>query len=156
MTLDSFLKKLNETPQEVAFTGQKTIDITLLEDESPSDTFNVLYTSQKKSTNLESVAEINYENGVEKKRQQINAENKTNICDFRNDGTATLNLDGGDVEVKWAAVDNRLQVTPERGSDVFFNIKTLTKNELLLELEDDVEVVNGITYRETLEWKMRK
>ncbi|RYF22545.1 MAG: hypothetical protein EOO42_08630 [Flavobacteriales bacterium] len=105
---------------------------------------------------VESVAEVNYENGVEKKRQQINAQNQTNICDFRNNGTATLNLDGGEVEVKWVAVDNRLQVTPERGSDVYFNIKSLTRNELVLELEDDVDVENGITYRETLEWKMRK
>ena len=31
---------------------------------------------------VESVAEINYENGVEKKRQQINAENQTNIHCF--------------------------------------------------------------------------
>ncbi len=38
--------------------GQKEINVTLLEDDSPSDTFNVLYTKQKKATNLESVSEI--------------------------------------------------------------------------------------------------
>ena len=44
--------------QEIAFNGQKEINVTLLEDDSPSDTFNVLYTKQKKATNLESVSEI--------------------------------------------------------------------------------------------------
>lgn len=44
--------------QEIPFTGQKVINVTLLEDDSPSDTFNLLYTTQKKTTNLESVSEI--------------------------------------------------------------------------------------------------
>lgn len=47
--------------QEIAFTGQKQINVTLLEDTSPPDSFNVLYASQKKSTNLEAVSEIRTE-----------------------------------------------------------------------------------------------
>jgi TonB-linked SusC/RagA family outer membrane protein len=47
--------------QEIAFTGQKQINVSLAEDHSPSDSFNLLYTKQKKTTNLESVSEIRTE-----------------------------------------------------------------------------------------------
>ncbi|RZK65698.1 MAG: hypothetical protein EOO92_26070 [Pedobacter sp.] len=105
---------------------------------------------------VEQVSEVTYENGVEKQRIQNSAQNESQICEFRSDGTATVNLDGGNVEVRWVLTDSKLELTTDEALTVDFNIRTLTNNNLLLEYEEDVEVQNGITYRNTLEFKMRK
>lgn len=105
---------------------------------------------------VEQVSEVNYENGVEKKRLENFAQNDNQVCDFRKDGTATVNLDGGDVEVKWELTDKLLKLTTDLEKTVDFNVRTLTNNSLMLEYEEDVEVQNGITYRNTIEFKMRK
>lgn len=105
---------------------------------------------------VEQVSEVNYENGVEKQKLQNSAQNDNQICEFRSDGTATVNLDGGDVEVTWTVTGSNLVLTTDEVLSVNFNILNLNENRLLLEFEDDVEVQNGITYRNTLEFKMRK
>jgi len=44
--------------QEITFTGQPQLIVTLLEDNSAPTNFNVLYTKQKKSTNLQAIGEL--------------------------------------------------------------------------------------------------
>lgn len=47
--------------QEIAFTGQKQLNIVLLDDNTAPTTFNLLYNRQKKSTTLESIGELRTE-----------------------------------------------------------------------------------------------
>jgi TonB-linked SusC/RagA family outer membrane protein len=47
--------------QEITFNGQKDLRVTLTEDNTPPDTFNLLYQVQKKNTTIESVSEIRTE-----------------------------------------------------------------------------------------------
>lgn len=102
---------------------------------------------------VESVAYVRYENGVEKEREQYS--DLPMKWDFRNNGTATVNLDSEDEEVTWIATENTLQIT--RGNaKIDFQINSLTKNYMHVIFEDDTEVRNGITYRETVEFKLRK
>lgn len=44
--------------QEIAFNSQKQLNVKMVIDDSPSDSFNVLYTKQNKATNVESVGEL--------------------------------------------------------------------------------------------------
>ncbi|MNK59180.1 hypothetical protein D3C87_782800 [compost metagenome] len=105
---------------------------------------------------VEQVSEVSYENGIEKQRIENFAQNDDQVCEFRKDGTATVNLDGGNVDVKWTITDSKLKLSTDEATTIDFDVRTLTNNSLLLEYEEDVEVQNGTTYRRTIEFKMRK
>jgi len=103
---------------------------------------------------VESLAYIEYINDQEKERDQYS--NLGLIWEFRKDGTATVNTDGEDVEVTWTATDKNLQLGVADGSKLDFAIISLSKNNLHLSIENDLEVRNGITYKEIVELKLRK
>lgn len=103
---------------------------------------------------VESLAYIEYINDQEKERDQYS--NLGLIWEFRKDGTATVNTDGEDVEVTWTATDKNLQLGIADGSKLDFAIISLSKNNLHLSIENDLEVRNGITYKEIVELKLRK
>lgn len=103
---------------------------------------------------VEYLADVDYENGVEKKR--VNNPGQGQFCDFRSDGTATVNLDGEQLEVFWKATDAKLTLSiPERDS-VDFIISSSSNNTLILEANEDIEVQGNITYRSVVEIKMTK
>ncbi|EDM38490.1 hypothetical protein PBAL39_20495 [Pedobacter sp. BAL39] len=106
--------------------------------------------------NLESVADVQYENGVEVDRD-ANSDLNLN-WEFRNDGTATVNVDGGDVEVTWSTTETVLSLVAasEGKSRVDFNIKSLSKNDMHLEYINYDEAENGVSYRSVREYKLRK
>lgn len=106
--------------------------------------------------NLESVTIVEYENGVE-----VDRDDMTNLninWEFRPDGTAVVNVDGGDAEVTWTATASVLSFVAVNNSNgkVDFNIKSLSKDELHLEYVDDDEVANGISYKSVREYRLRK
>ena len=78
--------------------------------------------------------------------------------EFRPDGTAVVNVDGGDAEVTWTATASVLSFVAVNNSNgkVDFNIKSLSKDELHLEYIDDDEVANGISYKSVREYRLRK
>lgn len=103
---------------------------------------------------VESVTYIEYENDKEVDRDEHSLPNQ--ICDFRPDGSATVNLEGEDVEVKWTATESVLQLDTERGVKIDMSIKTLSKTNLHLVYDADAVVENNISYKETVEFQMRK
>lgn len=103
---------------------------------------------------LHTAAYVEYENDKETERNQRS--NLNQICEFRSDGSATVNLEGDNAEVKWTATDNTFQLTTDRQDKLDFKIKSLSKSNLHIVFEDDVDVRNGITYKETVEFEMRK
>lgn len=87
---------------------------------------------------VEYLADVDYENGAEKKRQTYPGQGQ--FCDFRGDGTATINLDGEELEVRWTATDTKLTFSvPDRNS-VDFIIRSSTGNALILEANEAIEV----------------
>jgi len=103
---------------------------------------------------VESATYIEYENDKEVDRKEQSLPNQ--ICDFRADGTASVNLQGEDVEVKWTATESVLQLDTERDVKLDLKIKSLSKTNLYLVYDSGVEVDNSITYKETIEFQMRK
>ena len=104
--------------------------------------------------NVESVAYIRYENGKETEREQYS--NVTLAWDFRNDGTAAVNFEGGEEQVTWIATDDQIQFKREDGEQLDFKINSLTKNSMNVVFEQRMEVENGITYRSTVQFILRK
>ncbi len=104
--------------------------------------------------NVETVAYIEYENGKETERNQYS--NLDIFWDFRNDGTATVDFEGGDEQVRWNATDNMIQFIREEGDQLDFRINSLTKNYLHVVYEDRVRVIDGINVKQTIEFTLRK
>lgn len=103
---------------------------------------------------VEYLADVDYENGAEKKRETYPGQGQ--FCDFRSDGTATVNLDGEQLEVRWTATDTKLTFSvPDRNS-VDFVIRSSTGNTLILEANENIEVQGNVTYRSVVEIKMTK
>lgn len=103
---------------------------------------------------VESVTFLKYENGKEVDSRKESLPNQ--IFDFRSDGSASVNLDGEDVEVKWTATDALLQLDTQRDVKLDLKIKSLSKTNLLLSYDLGEDVENGITYKETVEVQARK
>lgn len=103
---------------------------------------------------VESVTYVAYENGVEKERNQYS--DLPLIWDFRDNGTATVNFDSEDQQVSWNATANVLQIGLREDTKVDFQINTLSKDYMHVVFEDDVDVIDGITYKQTIEFKLRK
>ncbi|SOD12548.1 lipocalin family protein [Pedobacter xixiisoli] len=103
---------------------------------------------------VESVAYIEFQNNKETQREQYS--NLELAWEFRNDGTATVNFDSDEEVVGWTATNDMLQLT--RGDDqrLDFKINSLTKSNLHVIFEDRNRVIDGITYRETVEFTLRK
>jgi len=104
--------------------------------------------------NVESVAYIRYENGKETEREQYS--NVTLAWDFRDDGTATVNFEGGEEQVTWTATDDEIQFKREDDQQLNFKINSLTKNSMDVVFEESVKVEDGITYRNTAQFILRK
>ena len=102
---------------------------------------------------VESVAYVQYENGVEKEREKFS--DLSMAWEFRNNSTATVNFDSGDQEVTWVATKNTLQITSGEAK-IDFQISSLTKNYMHVIFENHTETRNGIVYKETIEFKLRK
>lgn len=103
---------------------------------------------------VEYLADVDYENGVEKKR--VNNPVQGQFCDFRSDGTSTVNLDGEQLEVFWKATDNKLTLSVPDRNAVDFIIRSASNNILILEANEYIEVQGNITYRSVIEIKMTK
>lgn len=103
---------------------------------------------------VESMAYVEYVNGQEKERDQYS--NPGLEWEFRKDGTAVVNTDGEDVDAKWTVTDKNLQLVVPDGTKLDLTIISLTNNNLHLSIENDVEIRNGITYKEIVELKLHK
>ncbi|WP_316790803.1 lipocalin family protein [Pedobacter frigoris] len=104
---------------------------------------------------LESMAYVYYEDGKEIEREQKSGLNLP--WEFRTDGKATVKIEGDTQETNWTATESTLEITSQGGDQKLkFDIKSLSKTDLHLEYESDVDFENGKTYREVVEFKLKK
>ena len=103
---------------------------------------------------VETVAYVEYQNEKETERNQYS--NLDISWEFRNDGTATVNFDGSNEQVRWAATENMIQFNRENDDPLDFRINSLTKNYLHVVYEDRVRVIDGINVKQTIEFTLRK
>ena len=78
--------------------------------------------------NVESVAYIHAENGKETEREQYS--NVSLAWEFRNDGTATVNFEGGEAQINWTATDDQIKFRQEDGQQLDFRINSLSKSSM--------------------------
>lgn len=103
---------------------------------------------------VESVTYVSYQNG--KVTEKNKYEDIDLVWEFRNDGTATVNFEGGEEVTKWTAVDNKLIFTRSDGQQLDFRIYSLTRNILEITFEDRERVVDGVAYKDAIEFRLKK
>lgn len=104
--------------------------------------------------NLDSVTYISYQNGKEIERNQYG--DLDVVWEFRNDGTATVNFEGGEEITKWTAGSDHLMFMRSDGQQLDFRINSLSRNNLNIMFEDQARVVEGITYKDAIEFDLKK
>ncbi|WP_169304429.1 lipocalin-like domain-containing protein [Pedobacter frigoris] len=102
---------------------------------------------------VQSILDIEYENNVETGRDEDAGNGET--LEFKADGNG-IQTDGQYSDsFKWTATDSELKITWDGDEADVFKIKSLSKTDLHISIED-IDVENNITYKEVTEIKLKK
>lgn len=104
--------------------------------------------------NVESVTYISYENGKETEKNRYEDIDLT--WEFRSDGSATVNFEGGEEITNWTVVNDKLTFTRSDGQRLDFRINSLSSNNLDIVFEDEVRVVEAVTYKDAIEFNLKR